>query len=100
MNAKEEYIKHIGARIVKCAIISREDWDNKSPKWKLPIGYTEQQLQQFLQNININYDSGYGGQELYGTIWYTDGTWSSRGEYDGSEWWEYNKCSAIPKELQ
>lgn len=35
------------------------------------------------------FDSSYGSQELYGTIWYTDGTWSIRGEYDGSEWWEH-----------
>jgi len=40
---------------------------------------------------NINYNSGYGGQEIavdlviVGNNW-----WLSRGEYDGSEWWEFN----------
>ena len=36
-----------------------------------------------------DYDSGFGGQELFGTITFKDGTWLERGEYDGSEWWEY-----------
>lgn len=40
--------------------------------------------------IGLTYDSGYGEQELIGTIVFTDGTWYSRSEYDGSEWWEYN----------
>ena len=43
------------------------------------------------------YDNGFGGQRFFGTIWYADGTWSTRGEYDGSEWWEYNKCPPLPK---
>jgi len=39
--------------------------------------------------LDRDYDSGYGGQELSGTIVFKDGTWLERGEYDGSEWWEY-----------
>ena len=31
-----------------------------------------------------------------GTIWYTDGTWSDREEYDGDEWWEHRVCPEIP----
>jgi hypothetical protein len=37
----------------------------------------------------LEYDSGYGLQELDGVIVIKDGTWFQRGEYDGSEWWEY-----------
>lgn len=44
----------------------------------------------------IEYDAGYGSQELSGTIWYTDGTWSERVEYDGSEWWAYRCRPEIP----
>lgn len=40
---------------------------------------------------SIDYDNGYGGQELFGTIVFKDGTWLERGEYDGSEWWEHRK---------
>lgn len=53
-------------------------------------------LEEVLPNLDFNYDNGYGGQMLYGNIWYTDGTWSTRREYDGSEWWEYCKCPTCP----
>ncbi len=47
---------------------------------------------------DINYDGGYGGQVIakdiviVGKNW-----WLSRGEYDGSEWWEYNEKPEINK---
>ena len=37
----------------------------------------------------IDYDDGYGSQELGGTIVFKDSSWLERGEYDGSEWWDY-----------
>lgn len=37
-----------------------------------------------------NYDSGYGGQEIASDLVVVGGTWwLERGEYDGSEWWEF-----------
>ena len=53
-----------------------------------------------LEQLDFEYYNSYGGQELFGTIWYTDSTWSTRGEYDGSEWWEYNVVPDIPVELK
>ena len=41
--------------------------------------------------LDIDYDEGFGSQTLFGTILFTDNTWLSRGEYDGAEWWRYNK---------
>jgi len=38
-----------------------------------------------------SYDSGFGGQFLFGTIVFKDGSYLSRGEHDGSEWFEYNR---------
>ena len=53
---------------------------------------TREEELEFLEGLaSIEYDNGYGGQELFGTIVYKDGTWLERGEYDGSEWWEYRK---------
>ena len=43
-----------------------------------------------IERLNFIYDAGYGGQELFGIVKYKDGTWATRGEYDGSEWWEYH----------
>jgi len=41
--------------------------------------------------LDRNYDSGFGNQVLFGTIFCDNGVWMDRGEYDGSEWWITNK---------
>lgn len=64
----------------------------------LPIGWDEEDMVVFLEKLNFFYDSGYGGQNLYGIIWYDDMSWSDRGEYDGSEWWSYQTIPEIPFE--
>lgn len=48
---------------------------------------------------DFNYDSGFGGNVVIGDLMVV-GTdwWLSRGEYDGSEWWELHKKSAKPKQ--
>lgn len=56
----------------------------------------EGSLSDVLPQLDFDYDNGYGRQELEGTIWYADGTWSDRGEYDGSEWWAHRKCPSLP----
>lgn len=102
MNAKQEFIEHTANRGlgIKCARINKgEAWDNKETEYLLPCNYTAADMEAFLKSIDWNYDSGYGGQELFGIIWYNDGTWSDRGEYDGSEWWEHNSCPVISDTL-
>lgn len=90
MTAAEELLKHVGDRAVKYVQVFHElDWDN--------IVTIEGTLEQVLPRLNFEYDSGYGHQELLGTIWYNDGSWSDRGEYDGSEWWQYQKCPPLPE---
>ena len=110
-NAQEELL-HILERtksVVKCATIKCERgsyWDdNDSYVQPAPIllkeGYTPEEYKEFLQKLNFEYDAGYGGQELYGTVWLMeDNTWLERGEYDGSEWWEYRKCPKVIDELK
>ena len=100
MNARVEFINHIGVRKVLCAKIQKGDgYDDNQKVFNLTTGSTEEDRTQFLNDIDFDYDSGYGGQNLFGTIWYEDGTWSERGEYDGSEWWEHRECPQIPVEL-
>lgn len=55
-------------------------------------------IEEFLSAIDVEYYNGYGVQELYGTIWYTDGTYSDRHEYDGSECWAYHRPPALPEQ--
>ena len=55
---------------------------------------------EFINRLNFIYDDGFGSQEFFGYIWYTDGTWSERKEYDGAEGWIYKSVPDIPPELQ
>jgi hypothetical protein len=89
MKASEELLKHIGKRTVKYVRIDYDDWDHTE--------HIEGTLEQVLPQLNFYYNSGYGNQHIFGTIWYTDGTWSERGECDGSEWWVYRKCPSLPE---
>lgn len=67
----------------------------------LKENYTQDDLNVFLNSLKeINYNSGYGGQNLFGTVWLTNNHWLERGEYDGSEWWEYRECPTIPENLK
>ena len=100
-NAKEELLQLLeGKAKVKCAIIiggNERDEDKKDILLK--VGYSENEWNEFLKSLNFSYDSGYGGQNLFGTVWLEDSTWCTRGEYDGSEWWEHNQLPEIPSEL-
>ena len=91
-NAKNEFVEEIRGKSTLCASLERDD-----NTYCLQIGHSKAEFDEFLESLDFEYDSGYGGQKLYGTIWYDDGTWSERGEYDGSEWWEYKQCPDIPK---
>lgn len=101
MNAKEEFLGMIKNKVVICASISYEHcWDREtSSEHILPVTYTEEQYNAFVDSLDFEYDDGYGGQELFGTVWFKDGTWADRGEYDGSEWWYYHVCPTIPDYL-
>ena len=69
-----------------------DDYGETSTSIELRSNRTEQDELSFLEALaSIDYDEGYGSQELFGTIVLKDGTWYERGEYDGSEWWEHHK---------
>jgi hypothetical protein len=96
-NAKEELLRMLkGKASVKCASILDSDKDKK--RIVLKLNYSENDYEQFLKEMDFEYYSGYGGQELFGTVWLDDNTWLSRGEYDGSEWWEHNVLPDVPAE--
>jgi hypothetical protein len=101
-NAKTE-LNNLLSRIkspIKCAsIVYSDSFKSDSAYCTLKIDYTTEELEIFMKSMDFEYYSGYGGQELFGTVWLNDGTWLSRGEYDGSEWWIHNKLPDIPQEL-
>jgi hypothetical protein len=107
-NSKDELLNVLlNKPPVKCIKITQEEgcYDEdgfaRMKKYILKVGYTPKDLELFLESINFNYDDGYGGsgQNLFGVVWFDDGTWLSRGEYDGSEWWEYNIVPQIPEDI-
>lgn len=110
-NAKLEFLSHIRSQFVPpiesnilCATIQKgddygDDEEIIERTFILTTGYNQEDWNQFLSKLDFMYDSGYGGQEVFGTIWYVDGTWSERDEYDGSEWYVHRFCPQIPKEL-
>jgi hypothetical protein len=109
-NAKEELLGHLerNKSIVKCATINcslsnwyREELTEDRRSIDLKEGYTQEEYEEFLHRLDFEYDNGYGGQQVYGTVWLMEeNTWIERGEYDGSEWWEYKQCPKIPNELK
>ena len=99
-NAKNEFLLHVKGKYLKCALIEyNSDFYGKGKTYSLPVNYTDEQYYTFLNSLDFDYDSGYGLQELYGNIWYDDGTWSDRYEYDGAESWDYHNCPPIPNSL-
>ena len=82
-NAKKELECHVGDRPVELVRIVFGCSYGDQPQKAI-----HGNLDEVLPQLDFEYDDGYGGQELFGYIWYEDGTWSERGEYDGSEWWE------------
>lgn len=107
MNAKQEIIDHISNAISKplCAKITHMPrrgtfYENRDGSASiLTTGWDEADFVEFLQSLDFEYDNGYGTQELFGEIWYEDGSWSEREEYDGSECWAHKCSPTIPAEL-
>ena len=84
-NAKDELIKHIAGREVEYVSIRHGSYVLDDIK---PIKGT---LEEVLPLLDFEYNAWCGSQHLDGCIWFADGTWSERVEYDGSEWWEHRE---------
>ena len=41
----------------------------------------------FLNNLDFEYNSGYGSNETSGAVMFSDGNWAEREEYDGASDW-------------
>ena len=56
----------------------------------------------FTQMANIEYDSGYGGQEVADdlVVVFTDGSWLERSEYDGAEGWRFCRTPVMKDSAQ
>lgn len=93
MNAYYELFKDASEQEALCIIESTWLWAViKTDNFFIDLPYTftkEQALETIYTLKQINYDDGYGVQELFGTIVLKDKSWLERYVYDGSEWWEH-----------
>jgi hypothetical protein len=111
INAKKEFLDITEGLEVLCATISvcgdelTSHWFPKNSNivkdksLTLPVNYTQEEYQNFLNELDFEYDDSWGHQYLYGTIWLKDGRWIERLEYDGSESWRLVEHPKIPNEL-
>ena len=101
-NAKKELLGELKDFKTTIECVKITIWDYYAENKKLIIlkkEFTDFDYNLFLQQLDFEYDSGYGGQELFGCVWLKDGTWLERSEYDGSEWWSHKERPNIPEEL-
>ena len=120
-NAREELLRLMFDRLdsnysILCAKIwsgTTYDYDEESDgaivtKGKdiamLKLNHSPEDQVNFLEDLNIEYDDGFGTQFLFGTVWLKhkfneEVIWLTRWEYDGSEGWEVHKTPAFYEEL-
>lgn len=91
INAKQELLKIVNDNNITILKIDINyygdvDFDNK--------GKTVTKHITSLDELDFDYDAGYGVQDLYGIVYCKasndNPVWLTRGEYDGSEWWTVN----------
>jgi hypothetical protein len=109
INAKDELLQtleNLSLRNLcfkaKCAMITHNPLGAGTNTRKIAIlklDYSHEEWQEFLSQLDFEYDDGFGSQELFGYVWLNDGTWLARYEYDGSEEWELLCCPDIPVQL-
>ena len=83
INVNEELLEHVGSmdnvKAVQLKLEQRTTHSKSVQLFHLPEGYREGQLNNFLQDIDITYDNGYGWQR---TIWFLFGGKTVRGQVD------------------
>jgi len=102
INARDEFVKSVGetSRQVMAAKIEHCNRGHYSfVNVLLRDQYSAEEYEEFLSQLDFDYDNGYGRQCLYGTIWLRDGSWMERYEYDGSEEWVWKIRPPLPPEL-
>ena len=93
VNVRQEFEREIEDHTVLCAWIRIR----RKKVVHLVKGYSDLEYEDFLKEIDVDYNDLYEGQELYGIIWLTNGEWIEREEYDGSEGWILRSRPDIPE---
>lgn len=108
-NAKQEFLHAVKDSSVVCAEIFyyTDGYHNEESEQRITLNtpHTEKDYEEFLSKLDFNYDAGYGTQYIFGTTWLLHkktgaSNWMTRGEYDGSEWWDVHRIPNIPEHLR
>lgn len=93
-NARQELLDFLQGKpeVICLTFACLTDWE-EGP-------HTAGTLEEILPLLCFDYNSGYGTQYLFGTIWFADGSWADRYEYDGSECWDHHTLPALPARFQ
>lgn len=101
MNAQAEFLNHIMhlPDVKAVTIMIDNEGYGLNPEhikiFNLREGFTDEEYTKFIEDLDVEYDDGYGTQHLFGKIWFVDGSWSDRYEYDGSECWTYQELTGV-----
>ena len=77
-------------------ILERNNKKETDVKW---VGTSTHKTtwEDFKKNADVDYESGYGSSKVAQDLLVVgENWWLERGEYDGSEWWNYKE---MPKEM-
>lgn len=82
------------SQVLYCAILGPDSfWQEQEPfyfSW-----------QEFKELADFDYDNGFGGHEVNSKLVVVGNNWwLERGEYDGSEWWEFKTLPEKPLKYQ
>lgn len=93
MNAKQELLDIVNTNNLTILKIDLQCEKTDYDEYHNECGISMKPLTS-LDDLNFEYNSGYGLQHLFGTVYCKDSNnnpvWLTRGEYDGSEWWNIN----------
>lgn len=99
MNAKQEFINVVQTTgsVVIAACLAYFDNEGDSRTFMFGVG---DNYQDFMNRLNFDYDSENGTQQLYGVVWFSDGSWAERETEGDEEFWVHRKAPTIPARLQ
>ena len=100
-NAKEELLEELLEEGLSLSHITkaRVSWEWPGPSGRRLTSkngsynvFTQENIEDLLVFLDVNYDNGWGNQMLWGDIVISKEVWFERDEYDGKEYWKKRQC--------
>ena len=85
MNAKKELLELADGEPILAISIGDKGWSWDQPR--IPRLFRGRKIEEALNILDFEFDSGYGGEEGYSLYAWTKSKVIIKGTYDGSEWY-------------